>query len=208
MKRVYMYSFHERAWHWMQAFVILVLLYTGLEIHLPNRLLMCFNLASRIHVAFGFIFVINAGLGLLYHIFTNQLRQFIPEPRDFFSASIRQAVFYLGGIFRGDPHPFEKSPDRKLNPLQKITYLAILNVLLPFQLVTGLILMSAHFWPSLIEYAGGLALLATLHTLAAWLFGAFVIMHVYLTTTGHTPLSSITAMITGWEDVEDGHRKN
>jgi hypothetical protein len=27
-------------------------------------------------------------------------------------------------------------------------------------------------------------------------------MHVYLTTTGHKPLTDIQAMITGWEDVE------
>ena len=33
-------------------------------------------------------------------------------------------------------------------------------------------------------------------------FAAFVIMHVYLTTTGHTPMASIRAMITGWDEVE------
>jgi len=28
----------------------------------------------------------------------------------------------------------------------------------------------------------------------------FFIAHVYLTTAGHTPLSHIKAMITGWEE--------
>jgi len=38
--------------------------------------------------------------------------------------------------------------------------------------------------------------------LGAWLFTAFIIMHVYLTTTsGHYPLDGIKAMITGWEEV-------
>ena len=32
---------------------------------------------------------------------------------------------------RGEPHPFEKQPGKRLNPLQQVTYLAILNVLLP-----------------------------------------------------------------------------
>jgi hypothetical protein len=27
-------------------------------------------------------------------------------------------------------------------------------------------------------------------------------MHVYLTTTGHTPLAGINSMINGWDDVE------
>jgi thiosulfate reductase cytochrome b subunit len=31
---------------------------------------------------------------------------------------------------------------------------------------------------------------------------AFLIIHVYLATAGHTPLAHIKAMITGWEEVE------
>jgi len=45
--------------------------------------------------------------------------------------------------------------------------------------------------------------IALIHTLLAYLLIAFVIMHVYMTTTGHTLTSNIKAMITGWEEVED-----
>jgi hypothetical protein len=31
----------------------------------------------------------------------------------------------------------------------------------------------------------------------------FFIVHVYLTTTGHTLTAHIKAMVTGWEDVHD-----
>jgi hypothetical protein len=31
---------------------------------------------------------------------------------------------------------------------------------------------------------------------------AFLIGHLYLSTTGHTPLAHIKAMITGWGDAE------
>jgi hypothetical protein len=41
---------------------------------------------------------------------------------------------------------------------------------------------------------------ATLHTLGAFLMLIFLIVHVYLTTTGHTPLAHIRAMVSGWED--------
>ena len=40
-----------------------------------------------------------------------------------------------------------------------------------------------------------------IHTLGAWLFASFVVMHVYLTTTGHTPLANLKAMVLGYEDV-------
>ncbi len=32
----------------------------------------------------------------------------------------------------------------------------------------------------------------------------FVIIHIYMTTTGHTVFTHIKAMITGWEDVGEG----
>ena len=45
-------------------------------------------------------------------------------------------------------------------------------------------------------------LLLPLHALGAWLFAAFILVHVYLTTTsGRRPLDGIKAMITGWEEV-------
>ena len=48
--------------------------------------------------------------------------------------------------------------------------------------------------------------LAPFHTLIAWTFAAFIIGHVYLTTTGHEPLEGIKGMVTGWEEVEiHGH---
>jgi thiosulfate reductase cytochrome b subunit len=31
---------------------------------------------------------------------------------------------------------------------------------------------------------------------------AFIILHVYLTTTGHTPMAGIKSMIVGWDEVE------
>jgi hypothetical protein len=32
---------------------------------------------------------------------------------------------------------------------------------------------------------------------------SFIIIHVYMTTTGHTIFAHIKAMISGWEDVEE-----
>jgi thiosulfate reductase cytochrome b subunit len=49
---------------------------------------------------------------------------------------------------------------------------------------------------------GGLPVLAPFHSLIAWLFATFIIVHVYMTTTGATPVEAMRAMVTGWEDVE------
>ncbi|MEA2010509.1 MAG: cytochrome b/b6 domain-containing protein, partial [Actinomycetota bacterium] len=137
------------------------------------------------------------------------IKEFIPSPQGFFSQAIAQVIYYTKGIFVGDPHPHEKEPGDKLNPLQQGTYLVILNVLLPLQILTGILIWGAQRWPDLTSNLGGLGFLLPVHTLIAWFFAAFVMLHIYLTTTGPTPLSAIKGMVTGWEDVEvvDAHEE-
>ena len=59
-----------------------------------------------------------------------------------------------------------------------------------------------YIYPNNPIHESGLSIIAIIHTLGAFALLAFVIAHVYLTTTGDTPLSSIIAMITGWEVID------
>jgi thiosulfate reductase cytochrome b subunit len=193
-------------WHWLQAAAILLLMATGLVIHNPDAFgVLSFSAAVGVHNVLGFLLMANAFLGMFYYITTGIIRHYVPEPREFVSLSMRQAMFYLRGIFRGDPHPLERTDERRLNPLQQATYLVILNVLLPLQLVTGLLMWSGQRWPSTVAAVGGLPTLSMWHTFGAWLFGTFVVAHVYLTTTGSTPLAHIKAMIWGYEELPGEH---
>lgn len=204
VREVYMYTVYEREWHWMQTILILGLIFTGLVIHRPQMFrLFNFDFVVYVHNAMALLLILNAALALFYHVASGEIRQYLPQPRGFFSQMVQQARYYLYGIFRGEPHPFEKMPERKLNPLQQLTYLAILNVLLPLQIITGILMWGAQQWPDLTAQLGGLPFLAPFHTLIAWFFATFIVMHVYLTTTGHTPLANIRAMMFGWDEVEE-----
>jgi len=203
IEKVYMYDRYERLWHWLQTVVIILLLFTGLIIHRPDLFgLFSFPHMVTVHNVLAVILVINAGLSLFWHLASGQVKQFIPRPYGFFDQAIMQAKFYLQGIFKGKEHPFEKTREKKLNPLQQITYFGLLNVLLPLQIITGALMWGVQRWPGVAGFLGGLPVLAPFHTLVAWLFASFVVAHVYLTTTGVTPAADIRAMITGWEDME------
>ena len=202
-KRIYLYTVYERVWHWLQAGLIFVLLLTGVEIHWPQFALFGFTAAVDLHNVLAAVLLANAFLALFYHLSTGEIRQFIPAPRDYFSLAAKQARYYLRGIFRGEEHPFEHSPDQKMNPLQQVTYLMLLNVLLPAQIVTGILLWGAEYWPAFTDAIGGLRWLATIHAFVAWSLVAFVITHMYLTTTGHKPLTLVKAMVTGWEETDE-----
>ncbi len=137
---VYMYSMYERAWHWLQAITIMLLMATGIVIHRPDTLGgIDFGLAVPLHNVLAFILVANAVFSVFYHFASGEIRQYLPEPRGYFSQMMAQADYYVRGIFSDAPHPFEKTPQRKLNPLQQATYFGILNVLLPLQILTGIL---------------------------------------------------------------------
>lgn len=203
-KTVYMYVFYERLWHWTMASAIIVLAFTGLEIHYAGSFTFFgLDYAVTIHNVLAAVLVINAFLSLFYHLATGHITQFFGFNRKFIQETIVQAFFYVSGIFRRSRHPIQKSLERKLNPLQQLTYIGLLNVLLPFQVITGILIWGAGTWPGLSQKVGGLTYLGPIHNLGSWLFLAFLAVHMYLTTTGHTVLSNIKAMITGYDEVED-----
>ncbi len=203
LERVHMYDAYERLWHWLQASAILLLLFTGLIIHKPHFFgMFSFPYVVNLHNVLGFILLTNAVLSLFYHLASGEIRQYLPQPKGFIGRSMAQAMYYSQGIFAGKPHPLEKTKDNKLNPLQQITYLAILNVLLPAQIITGVLIWGLQRWPHIAAELGGLPVLALVHTLVAWTFATFIVMHIYLTTTGHTPTAGIKSMIVGWDEIE------
>lgn len=202
-RRVYMYTIYERLWHWLQAAAIFLLIFTGLIIHKPDMFgLFSFSYVVQVHNVLGFILLVNAFLAVFYHVASGEIRQYIPKPSGFFVQMITQATFYVRGIFKNEQHPFEKTPQKKLNPLQQMTYFGLLNVLLPLQVITGVVIWGMQIWPDWAQMLGGLPVLAPLHSLIAWLLASFIVMHIYLTTTGHTVLGGIESMINGWDEVE------
>jgi len=203
---VRMYGVYERLWHWLQTFAIVALLFTGLVIHRPDTFgMFSFRGVVLVHNILAAILVVNAALSLFYHLTSGEIRQFVPRPVGFFDQAFLQAKYYLKGIFRGEPHPFEKTPGKKLNPLQQVTYFGILNVLLPLMILTGILMWGAERWPEYSAAIGGLTVLGPVHSGIAWMLAAFIVGHVYLTTTGPKPLSSLQGMMFGTEDVEQGH---
>ncbi len=197
--KVLMYTPFERFWHWSQAALILGLGGTGFEIHGFYHLV-GFEGAVQAHTFMAWALMGLWVFAIFWHFTTGQWKNYIPTTEKL-GAVIR---FYSQGIFRGESHPWDKTPNRKLNPLQRLAYLGLKLVINPFVLITGLAYMFYNALPAL-GLPLGLEVIAPLHTLAAYLMGAFVIVHVYLTTTGETLLAHPWAMLTGWEEPHGPH---
>ncbi len=198
-KNIYLYTRYERFWHWLQAALIVTLLVTGFEINGTYSLL-GFATAVRVHNVVGITWLIAFAFFVFWVFTTGEWRQYIPTTKKMF-AVVR---YYAYGIFRGETHPVPKRKEAKHNPLQRLTYLSLASLLLPLQMLSGLLYWLYNSWA---EYGlSGLSLspLALVHTALAFAILSFFIVHVYMTTTGHSVLAHTRAMITGWEEVEEG----
>jgi len=193
-RTVKIYSRFERLWHWSQAILIIALGFTGFCVHGTYRL-QTFEESYKIHRTLGWALVILFLFAVFWHFTTGQWKQYLPT-RQKISKQIR---YYTVGMFRGEPHPYEKTTRIKLNPLQRITYLGFLVLIFPVMATTGLMMIfydQVKLWIPV-----HLETLAFIHTVAAFLLLSFFIIHVYMTTTGHTVFENIKAMITGYEEV-------
>jgi thiosulfate reductase cytochrome b subunit len=195
-RRVRLYTRFERFWHWAQAVLVLALLATGFEVH---GSLGCFGWerAVSVHNKLAWLLIGLVVFAAFWHFTTGAWQQYVPVRR-----RMRTMVrYYLSGIFRNEPHPTKKSELSKLNPLQRLTYSGLKVIVFPVQIGSGLLY---YFYNELPAWGLqlGLGTIAFVHTTASYVLLSFVIIHVYLTTTGHTLFSNIMAMITGWEDIE------
>ncbi|MBW2655402.1 MAG: cytochrome b/b6 domain-containing protein [Deltaproteobacteria bacterium] len=179
--KIYLYTRYERFWHWLQAFMIISLIVTGLEIHGTYKLF-GFQTAVDIHNFVGLSWLILFAFFVFWLFTTGEWKQYL---------------YYSWGIFQGKPHPVQKAKGAKHNPLQRLTYLGISAMLLPMQMVTGLLYYLYNDIPQILP----LSVLAVIHTVIALFLLNFLIIHLYMTTTGHSIFSHIAGMITGWEEI-------
>jgi len=198
VERIYVFKRFERFWHWSQATLIILMLITGFEVHGAYQLL-GFEKAVNYHTLFAWTLVGLWVFAIFWHFTTGEWKQYIPTT-DKVVAMIR---FYSVGIFKGEPHPFRLTALKKHNPLQRLSYLGVLLLIGPLLWVTGWFYLFFGDWKAWgVDKFLSLEWVAFFHAAGAFMMLIFLIAHVYLTTTGHTPTSHIKAMITGWEEVE------
>lgn len=190
--KIYLYTRFERLWHWFQALTVICLIITGLEIH-GTYTLLGFQTAVNVHNFIGLSWLILFAFFVFWLLTTGEWKQYIPTTKRLFLV----VRYYAWDIFQGKPHPVQKSAGAKHNPLQRLAYLGISAMLLPVQMITGLLYYLYNDMPQVVA----LPVLATIHTLVALFLLNFLIVHVYMTTTGHSLFSHIAGMITGWEEI-------
>lgn len=215
-RRVYVWQWPVRLYHWVNALCVLALLVTGYLIGSPITIWRAneayqqywFGWVRFIHFAVAYIFFFNFLLRIYWGFVGNrfaQWRNFIPHTRaqgreilNVLKVDIAQARL-RGPISIGH------------NALAGVTYFLSFLVFL-FQAVTGFALyssMSPSFFPRLFTWVvplmGGDASVRQWHHLFMWFFVVFAIVHVYLVAYhDHVEArGTVSSMLSGWKFVKE-----
>jgi thiosulfate reductase cytochrome b subunit len=192
----------ERVWHWGQALSIFTLVFTGLAIHGTHDLI-DFGLAVTIHTIVALALLLLWAFATFWLFTTGEIRHFVPAMTLKCRNTLQSvARYYAFGIFKGEHHPYQKTMLRKHNPLQGISYLLLKLVVFPAIWISGIayLLLSV----GLVDFSSFIShgLIAIIHTIAAVVIIMFVILHVYLLTTGHSFKEHLMPMISGKDKVD------
>ncbi|MDP3855396.1 cytochrome b/b6 domain-containing protein [Phenylobacterium sp.] len=148
----------------------------------------------RWHFFFAWLFVLNGLVYLAGNLVNGHVGRDLLPQRD--QLKPRHLLHEIADHAR---LRFPKGEEaRRYNALQKLSYLAVIFILLPAMLATGLSMspgMNAAF-PWLPELFGGRQSARTLHFICAGLIVAFVVVHVLMVLVSG-PINGLRSMITG-----------
>jgi len=200
MKKIYLYPFWLRFWHWSNALLFLILIVSGLSLHYsdPNNSFIPFQVGVVAHNLAGILLSLNYLFFVIKSIISGNIKHYIPNFKGLTKRLFIQARYYLLGIFIGEPHPFKTDPENKFNPMQQLAYLGVMFFLVPLVIISGWALLFPEFAPDKIFGMGGVWPMALLHTIVGFLLSVFMFAHIYLATTGNTVGELFKSMISGW----------
>ncbi|MDO8899349.1 MAG: cytochrome b/b6 domain-containing protein [Bacteroidales bacterium] len=201
-EKLYLYPVWLRLWHGINAILFLVLIATGISMQYssPDAPLIRFDLAVSWHNIAGVILSLNYLIFVLGNLTTGNGKYYKIVLKGYVQKVLKQMDYYLRGTFKGEHTPFPVTKKRKFNPLQKLTYVGALYMLMPIIILTGLALLFPEFIIDKVFNFSGIYLTALLHGVVGFLLSLFLVVHVYFSTMGSTPTSNFKGMMTGWHE--------
>jgi thiosulfate reductase cytochrome b subunit len=196
------YPLWLRAWHWLHGLCFVAEVLTGLALHYADvsAAILPFRVAVVAHNVLGVALVVFWIAFLIGNAAYGHQKHYWPRLKGIFHQGRKLMAYYSVGILRGEPSPFAADANARFNPIQQLTYFLVMYGLMPAIAFSGILLLFPEWAPEEALGAGAVWPMAVLHLVAGYLLTLFLAVHVYLGTTGATPLALFRAMWRG----EDG----
>lgn len=152
-------------------------------------------LARRWHLTFAWLFAVGVLLYLLSSLLSRHLwRDLVPGRHELAPGHI------WGEVKNHARLRFAKGAEAlRYNVLQKLSYLAVVVILLPVMVLSGLTMSPSMdaTWPWLLDLFSGRQTARSIHFIAATLLVAFFVVHILMVVLAG-PFNEIRSMVTGW----------
>ena len=206
MSNLYLYPRWVRVWHWFNALLFLVLIYSGASMHFSGAgWLLGMEAAVTVHNTAGILLTLGWIGFVLGNVVTDNGRHYRVRWNGFIGRLVTQSLYYGYGIFKNAPHPFHPSAQEKLNTLQQMTYLGVMYGLMPLLVISGWAFLFSVYLPDTLLGIDSVWVVAMAHLSIAYALVLFLVVHLYIITTGETELTNLRAMLTGWH--RDSHEE-
>ncbi|UZK65626.1 cytochrome b/b6 domain-containing protein [Sphingomonas sp. M1-B02] len=219
-RAVYRHRLFTRIWHWLNALAVIVLIASGLMIFNAHPRLYWGNYGANFDPAWlelpGFpgwltlpsyyslsgarhwhlFFALVLAFGLLAYMIVGLVDRHIQRDlriraRDLRPAALRTDLKAHWALRFHDPHDL-----RAYNIFQKLSYVAVIFVLTPLLILSGLAL-APGMWPWIADLFGGRQSARSVHFIAMALMTAFVVVHLTLVILAG-PINEVRSMLSGW----------
>jgi thiosulfate reductase cytochrome b subunit len=202
MNKIYLYPKWVRLWHAINALSIMMLILTGISLHFSTKEnpFIRFDLAVSLHNLFSEIIVFSYLFFIISNIVTKNGKSYRIERKELLRKLAKQSTYYLTGYFRGDEKPFPVSKESKFNPLQQITYVITMYLLVPLVIITGIAMIFPEAIVERFTTASGIKITVVFHTAIGFLISIFLIVHIYIASVGKHPLRNFKSIISGYHD--------
>ena len=230
MPALYRHRLPTRLWHWLNALAIFILIGSGLGIsnahprlywgryganwdhawlelpRFPAWLTIPANynlaLSRRWHLFFALVLAFGLAAYMLTSLINRHFaRDLSLRRRELTRATLAEDVrAHLAFRFHDPAHP------GAYNLLQKLSYIAVIFVLLPLVILSGLALSPAMAapWPWLLDIFGGRQSARSIHFLTMAALAGFTIVHLALVILAGVG-NELRSIVTGWWRTPNEH---
>ena len=211
-----------RIWHWVNAITVFVMLMSGLMIsnahprlywgnyganfdhawlelpRFPGWLTIpsyySLSAARRWHLAFAWVLVAGLVIFLAVSLWNRHVQRDLAPTRD----EVRPRHIWDDVKAHARLRFPTGEAAARYNVLQKLSYGAVISLLLPLLILTGLAMSPAMgaAWPWLVEVFGGRQSARSVHFICSAAIGLFILVHLVMVALAG-PLNEIGSMITG-----------
>ena len=197
-KKIYFYPVWLRIWHGLNALGIVILIITGISLQNIESSFIGFSSAINLHNIAGVIVTFSYFIFFIGNIITANSKYYIVKPKGFIKRPIKQAYYYMWGMFHNMKVPYPLSEKRKFNPLQKYFYIIVMYLVVPMVIITGFALLFPEIIIENVYNLSGVFVTAIFHSALGFFISIFLIIHLYVATIGKSPIDNFKSIFNGW----------